>query len=98
MKNKLNIFCNKKIRTFLNLLIPQYELIFLNLNDINRNLKKTQINIIIINNDKDASQVVSEALSEAYLIISNLKVKKYFEYRFIFPNYRRGIKNLKEYL
>ena len=30
--------------------------------------------------------------------VSNLKVKKYFEYRFIFPNYRYGIKNLKEYL
>ena len=30
--------------------------------------------------------------------ISNSKVKKYFEYRFIFPNYKSGIKNLKEYL
>ena len=30
--------------------------------------------------------------------VSNLKVKKYFEYRFIFPNYRDGIKNLKDYL
>ena len=30
--------------------------------------------------------------------VSNFKVKKYFEYRFIFPNYRYGIKNLKEYL
>ncbi len=30
--------------------------------------------------------------------VSNSKVKKYFEYRFIFPNYREGIKNLKEYL
>jgi nucleoside-diphosphate-sugar epimerase len=30
--------------------------------------------------------------------VSNFKVKKYFEYRFIFPNYKNGIKNLKEYL
>jgi nucleoside-diphosphate-sugar epimerase len=30
--------------------------------------------------------------------VSNYKVKKYFEYRFIFPNYKRGIKSLKEYL
>jgi len=30
--------------------------------------------------------------------VSNSKVKKYFGYRFIFPNYRSGIKNLKEYL
>ena len=30
--------------------------------------------------------------------VSNSKVKKYFEYRFIFPDYRSGIKNLKEYL
>ena len=30
--------------------------------------------------------------------VSNSKVKKYFEYRFIFPNYKSGIKNLKEYL
>ena len=75
MKNTLNIFCNKKIRTFLNLLIPKYELIFLNLNEINKNLKKTQASIIIINNDIDANQVVFESLSENYLIISNQKVK-----------------------
>ena len=30
--------------------------------------------------------------------VSNSKVKRYFEYRFIFPDYRSGIKNLKEYL
>ena len=30
--------------------------------------------------------------------VSNSKVKKYFEYRFIFPNFKDGIKNLKEYL
>jgi len=30
--------------------------------------------------------------------VSNSKVKKYFEYRFVFPNYMSGIKNLKEYL
>ncbi len=29
--------------------------------------------------------------------VSNLKVKRYFEYRFIFPNYRDGLKSLKEY-
>ena len=31
-------------------------------------------------------------------ITEELRLKKYFEYRFIFPNYRSGIKNLKEYL
>ena len=30
--------------------------------------------------------------------VSNFKIKKCFEYRFIFPNYKGGIKNLKEYL
>ena len=30
--------------------------------------------------------------------VSNFKVKNYFEYRFIFPNYKGGIKNLREYL
>ena len=30
--------------------------------------------------------------------VSNNKIKKYFEYRFIFPNFRDGIKNLKEHL
>ena len=30
--------------------------------------------------------------------VSNFKVKKYFGYRFIFPDYKGGIKNLKEYL
>ena len=30
--------------------------------------------------------------------VSNNKVKKYFEYKFVFPDYKNGIKNLKEYL
>ena len=30
--------------------------------------------------------------------VSNLKVKKYFEYRFIFPAYKGGLKSLKDHL
>ena len=30
--------------------------------------------------------------------VSNRKVKKYFEYRFIFPNYKDGIRSLKDYI
>ncbi len=30
--------------------------------------------------------------------ISNQKVKKFFKYQFIFPTYKNGLKNLKEYL
>ena len=30
--------------------------------------------------------------------VSNYKIKRHFEYRFLFPNYRDGIKNLIEYL
>ena len=30
--------------------------------------------------------------------VSNNKIKKYFEYKFVFPDYKGGIKNLKDYL
>jgi hypothetical protein len=30
--------------------------------------------------------------------VSNQKVKKFFKYRFIFPSFKSGLKNLKEYL
>ena len=30
--------------------------------------------------------------------VSNNKIKKYFEYKFVFPDYKGGIKNLKYYL
>ena len=30
--------------------------------------------------------------------VSNKKIKKYFEYRFIFPNYKDGIRSLKDYI
>ena len=50
---------------------------------------------------KEYEKNISERAKKFWLNnkrVSNYKIKKYFEYRFIFPDYRGGIKNLKEYL
>ena len=47
------------------------------------------------------SEVISERTKKFWLNnkrVSNHKIKDFFEYKFIFPNYINGIRNLKEYL
>ena len=47
------------------------------------------------------SQTISERSKKFWINnkrISNKKIKEHFEYKFIFPNYINGIRNLKEYL
>tara|TARA_B100000900_G_scaffold394681_1_gene392318 strand:- start:410 stop:1012 length:603 start_codon:yes stop_codon:yes gene_type:complete len=73
MKNKLVIFCNQKIKNFLSTLLPEYELKFMKLDTIKKNIKVTQANVIFINNTKDSDIIDCVNLSENCLIISNLK-------------------------
>ena len=73
MKNKLIIFCNEKIKNFLSTLLPEYELKFMKLDTVEKNINATQANIIFIHNIKDSDLIDYENISDNCLIISNLK-------------------------
>ncbi len=76
MKTKINILSNNKINKFISTFLSKYELTFLKLEDIDYRAQSANINIIIINNDKDLDKINIENLNENYLIISNLINKK----------------------
>ncbi len=73
MKNGLNIFCNKKIKNFLSILLSEYELSIIKLEDIKNNTKTSQANIIIISNKNDIDLIDNKSVKDNFLIISNLK-------------------------
>ena len=73
MKNKLNIFSNNKINNFLNTFLSDYEIVFLKLEDVEKNLQEIQKNIIFLNNSKDAELIDFNNISNNFLIISSLK-------------------------
>ena len=76
MKNKLNIFTNNNINSFVSELLSKYELTFLKLEDIDYKEQSTNVNVVIIINDKDANKIKFKNLNNNYLIISNLHYKK----------------------
>ena len=76
MKNKLNIFTNNNINIFVTEILSKYELTFLKLEDIDYEEQSTNVNIVIIINDKDANKIKFKNLNNNYLIISNLPNRK----------------------
>ena len=72
MKNKINIFSNKKINIFLSDLLSDYELFFIDLNDLNKYLQNNSINIIVYN-DKTIKLFDFKKLKGNFLILSNVK-------------------------
>ena len=97
MKNKLNIFSNNNINNFLISLLPEYELTFLKLEDIDYEEQSKNVNIIIINKDKDTDQIKFENLNNNYLLISSLLNRNLDTYNnfqiFNSPNSVNNIKN-----
>tara|TARA_B100000989_G_scaffold294474_1_gene273653 strand:- start:1615 stop:2214 length:600 start_codon:yes stop_codon:yes gene_type:complete len=73
MKNRLNIYSNSRIKNFLQKYLFEYELCFMELNEIRYNSKSNQAAIIIILNKKDSELVSFRNLDESYLILSSLK-------------------------
>ena len=69
MKNKLNIFTNNNINNFVLEFLSKYELTFLKLEDIDYEEQSTNVNIVIIINDKDANKIKFKNLNNNYLII-----------------------------
>ncbi len=73
MKNKINIFLDKKIRSFLIDLLSDYELFFIDLSEVQKYHDNNGINIILLN-DKEGTKLINfKKLNDNFLILSNLK-------------------------
>ncbi len=71
MKNKINIFSDNKIKFFLTDLFSDYELTFMNLNEIEIKTNSTNANIIFINEEENSKLINIKKLSDNFLILSN---------------------------
>ena len=72
MKNKINIFSDKKIKFFFSELFSDYELFFKGLSEIQNYIENNSINIIVLNDNKSAKLFDFKKLKGNYLIISNI--------------------------
>ena len=75
MKNKINIFSDKKIKFFLCDLFSDYELFFMALSEIQNYIEKNSINIIVLNDDKSTKSFDFKKLKGNFLILSNTKIQ-----------------------
>ena len=71
MKNKINIFSDNKIKFFLTDLFSDYELTFMNLNEIEMKINSTNANIIFINEEETSKLINIKKLSDNFLILSS---------------------------
>ena len=75
MKNKINIFLDTKIKLFLIDLFSDYELSFIDLNEIQNFYENTGTNIIF-SNDKESTKLIDfKILNDNFLILSNLNIE-----------------------
>ena len=75
MKNKINIFSDKKIKFFLSELFSDYELFFIDLTEIKKYIENTGINIIFIKDKESIKLIDFKKLSDNFLILSNQRNK-----------------------
>ena len=73
MKNKINIFSDKKIKSFLSQLFSDYELFFMDFSEIQNNLENTNKNIIFLNDSINTKSIDFKKLKGNFLIMSNMK-------------------------
>tara|TARA_Y100001958_G_scaffold15875_1_gene9682 strand:+ start:110 stop:706 length:597 start_codon:yes stop_codon:yes gene_type:complete len=73
LKNKINIFSDKKIKFFLSELFFDYELLFMDLSEIQNYINNNSINIIVLNDDKSTKPFDFNKLKGNFLILSNIK-------------------------
>ena len=74
MKNKINIFLDTKIKLFLIDLFSDYELSFIDLNEIHEFYENTGTNIIFLNNKESARLIDFKKLNDNFLILSSLNI------------------------
>jgi len=75
LKNKINIFLDTKIKLFLIDLFSDYELSFINLNEIQKCYENTGTNIIFLSNKESTRLIDFKKLNDNFLILSNLNIK-----------------------
>tara|TARA_B100000963_G_scaffold359149_1_gene385608 strand:+ start:826 stop:1422 length:597 start_codon:yes stop_codon:yes gene_type:complete len=73
LKNKINIFSDKKIKFFLIELFNDYDLFFLDINKIEKNLENSNTNIIFISNSETMSSINFKELNDNFIILSSQK-------------------------
>ena len=73
MKNKINIFSDKKIKFFLSELFSDYQLFFMDLSEIQNYVENNSINIIVLNNDERTKTFDFKKLKGNFLILSNIE-------------------------
>ncbi len=73
MKNKINIFSDKKIKFFLSELFSDYELFFIDLSEIHNYIENNSINIIVVNDYERIKTFDFEKLKGNFLLLSNTK-------------------------
>ena len=75
MKNKVNIYSDKKIRTFLSELFFDYELFFRDLIEIPNYSYSSAANIIFLSDEESTKLIDFKKLNDNFLILSSLKNK-----------------------
>tara|TARA_B100000989_G_scaffold244428_1_gene191503 strand:+ start:725 stop:1321 length:597 start_codon:yes stop_codon:yes gene_type:complete len=73
LKNKINIFSDKKIKFFLSELFSDYELSFMDLSETQNYIVNNSINIIVLNDDKSTKLFDFNKLKGNFLILSSKK-------------------------
>tara|TARA_B100000900_G_C20576446_1_gene715538 strand:- start:1372 stop:1968 length:597 start_codon:yes stop_codon:yes gene_type:complete len=73
LKNKINIFSDKKIKFFLSELFSDYELFFIDLSEIHNYIENNSINIIVVNDYERIKTFDFEKLKGNFLLLSNTK-------------------------
>ena len=73
MKNKINIFSDKKIKFFLSELFSDYDLSFMDLSETQNYIVNNSINIIVLNDDKNTKPFDFKKLKGNFLILSSIK-------------------------
>ena len=97
MKNKINIFSDKKIKFFLSDLFSDYELFFIDLTEIQKYIENTGLNIIFIKDKESIKLIDFKKLSDNFLILSNQKNKNLnSNNQLIIPKSINNIKNTVE--
>tara|TARA_X000000950_G_scaffold282259_1_gene380748 strand:+ start:732 stop:1325 length:594 start_codon:yes stop_codon:yes gene_type:complete len=97
LKNKINIFSDKKIKFFLSDLFSDYELYFIDLIEIQKYIENTGLNIIFIKDKESIKLIDFKKLSDNFLILSNQKNKNLnSNNQLVIPKSINNIKNTVE--
>ena len=77
MKNKINIFSDKKIKIFLEEIFNEFELTFIDYDEIEKKVEKTETNIFFLNDISNLKLINFKNLNDNCLILSRLDKKNF---------------------